>query len=251
MPDIFDGGTGKKIGEVWFGAPDGVTPELMTKYLFTSEKLSVQVHPNDRHARRIGLAHGKEECWFILEAGPEAVLGLGLKNKVSPTKLKTAAILGEIEQLIDWKPVKKGDFFFVPAGTIHAIGPDISLVEVQQNVDITFRIYDYGRPRELHLDDALAVAKLAPYDMKYAMQQTLDHSTVLVSGSPFALYHIMGTDDEVISRKMSTEWQVIPLEGSVIVRGKSIKAGECGLCARYSDIDLSGNGKALIASTTT
>ena len=249
LPDIFDCGSGKKVGEIWFEAPDGVTPQLMTKYLFTSENLSIQVHPNDRQARRIGFAHGKEECWFILDAEPNAVLGLGLKNKDSATKLKTAAILGEIEDLIDWKPVKAGDFFFVPAGTIHSIGRGLSLLEVQQNVDITYRIYDYGRPREIHLEEAIAVAKLASYDMKNFCEVPTDRSASLFAGSPFSLFQIVGTDDEPISTIAGKEWQVIPLEGSVTVRGKSIKAGECGICPRFSDIDLSNNGKSLIACT--
>jgi len=251
LPDIFDGGNGKKIGEVWFEAPKGIKLELMAKYLFTSEKLSIQVHPNDRQARRIGFPHGKEESWFILDAEPDAVLGLGLKKTVSATKLKTAAILGEIEQLIDWKPVKKGDYFHVPAGTIHAIGPGISLVEVQRNIDITYRIYDYGRPRELHLEEAIAAAKLTAYDMKHWNEIPENESVSLSVGSPFGLFQIVGTDDEIISKIASKEWQIIPLEGSVTVRGKLIKAGECGICPRFSDIDLSKNERSLIACTMT
>ncbi len=251
LPDTFDGGSGKKIGEIWFEAPKGIKLQLMVKYLFTSEKLSIQVHPNDRQARRIGFPHGKEECWFILDAKPDAVLGLGLKKPVSATKLKTAAILGEIEQLIDWKPVKKGDFFYVPAGTIHAIGADVSLLEVQQNIDITYRMYDYGRPRELHLEEAIAVAKLTAYDMNYCNEIPVDESAILCVGAPFALFQIIGTDDDVISKTASKEWQIIPLEGSVTVRGKLIKAGDCGICPRFSDIDLSKNKRSLIACTMT
>lgn len=251
LPDIFDGGSGKKIGEIWFEAPQGISPQLMVKYLFTSEKLSIQVHPNNRQARRIGFPHGKEETWYILDAEPDAVLGLGLKQTVSATKLKTAAILGEIEQLIDWKPVKKGDCFHVPAGTVHAIGPGISLIEVQQNVDITYRMYDYGRPRELHLEEAIEVAKLAPYDMKHANEIPTGETTSLSGGSSFGLFQVIGTDHEIISEIPSTEWQVIPMEGSVTVRGKLIKAGECGICSRFSDIDLAKNGRSLIACTMT
>ena len=249
LPEVFNGPSEKKIGEVWFEAPKGITPQLMTKYLFTSEKLSIQVHPNDRQARRIGLPHGKEECWYILDAEPGARLGLGLKKPVSATKLKTAAILGEIEQLIDWKPVKKGDFFYVPAGTIHAIGADVSVVEIQQNVDITYRIYDYGRPRELHLDEAMAISRLSPYDMKYSQEVPEDQSVCLSIGPPFELFQIVGSDDEILSQTKSKEWQVIPLEGIVTVRGKLIKASECRICPRRSDIDLSKKKKSLIAGT--
>tara|TARA_R110000765_G_scaffold223576_1_gene327683 strand:+ start:80 stop:880 length:801 start_codon:yes stop_codon:yes gene_type:complete len=250
LPDIFSHKSDKRIGEIWFEAPKGITPQLMTKYLFTSEKLSVQVHPNDRQARRIGLPHGKAECWYIVDAEPDACLGLGLKNQASATKLKTAAILGEIEQLIDWKPVKKGEFYYVPPGTIHAIGPGISLIEIQQNVDITYRIYDYGRPRELHLDEAMAIAKLSAYDMKYHQEVPTDTSISLSLGSPFELFQIVGADDSLLPRTAIKEWHVIPLEGSVTVRGKLIKPGECGICPRLSDIDLSKNEKSLIACTT-
>lgn len=247
LPAMFDDGSGRKIGEIWFEAPKGITPRLMAKYLFTSEKLSIQVHPNDRQARRNGFPHGKDECWYIVDAQPDAVLGLGLKKTVSATKLKTAAILGEIEQLVDWKPVRKGEFFRVPAGTIHAIGPGITLVEVQRNIDITYRIYDYGRPRKLHLDEAMAVAKPVPYDLKNRQEVPSGQSIRLTSGAPFELFQIIGTDDGILSGSTSKDWQVIPLEGSVTVRGKTISAGECGLCPRLSDIDLSGNGTSLIA----
>ncbi|ASK87075.1 class I mannose-6-phosphate isomerase [Sphingorhabdus sp. SMR4y] len=250
LPALFNGGNGKKIGEIWFEAPKGITPQLMVKYLFTSEKLSIQVHPNDRHARRVGFPHGKDESWYILDAEPDAVLGLGLKKTVSATKLKTAAILGEIEQLLDWKPAKKGDYFHVPAGTIHAIGPGISLVEVQRNVDITYRMYDYGRPRELHLDEAIGAAKLTPYDMKYASEIAPDETSSLSSNSPIGLFQIIGTDDDIVPKAAGKEWQLLPLEGSVTVRGKVINAGECGICAHYSDIDLANNGKTLIACLT-
>lgn len=252
LPDIFGGETGEKTGEIWFQAPDGITLQLMAKYLFTSERLSVQVHPNDRQARRLGFPHGKEECWLILDAEPDAVVGLGLKKTVSASKLKAAAMVGEIEQLIDWKPVKAGDFIYVPPGTIHAIGAGISLVEIQQNVDITYRIYDYGRPRELHLDDAMAVAKLKPYDMKYWDEVPVDQSVSLSTTRPFGLFQIVGTNDDILSRQAaSKEWQVIPLEGEVGVRGETITAGQCGICPRLSDIDLTKNGKSLIACAMT
>ncbi|WP_254305870.1 class I mannose-6-phosphate isomerase [Sphingopyxis sp. BSNA05] len=123
LPEIFRGANGKKVGEIWFEAPKGISPLLMVKYLFTSEKLSIQVHPNDRQARRVGFPHGKDESWYILDAEPDALLGLGLKKAVSATKLKTAAILGEIEQLLDWKPVKKGDFSMCLRGRSMRLAP--------------------------------------------------------------------------------------------------------------------------------
>ena len=163
IPAIFPNPEGRKIGEIWFDGPEGERPPLLVKYIFTSEKLSIQVHPNDAEGRERGLPGGKEECWYILDAEPDATLGIGLTRALSGEELKAAALDGSIERLMDWKPVKPGDFFFIPAGTVHAIGAGITLVEVQQNVDVTYRLYDYGRPRKLHLEDGVAVSKAEPY----------------------------------------------------------------------------------------
>src|SRR3546814_988628 len=95
----------------------------------SSEKLSIQVHPNDEQARERGLPGGKEECWYILDAEPDAKLGIGLTRRLSGEELRAAALDGSIEQLMDWKDVKAGDFFFIPAGTVHAIGAGLKLVE--------------------------------------------------------------------------------------------------------------------------
>ena len=246
LPAIFGGERKRKIGEIWFEPPEGITPSLMIKYLFTSEKLSIQVHPNDRHARRAGLPHGKEECWYILDAEPDAVLGVGLTKEVSPAKLRAAIALDEIENLVDWKPVKAGDFFYIPAGTIHAIGPGITLVEAQQNVDVTYRLYDYGRPRELHVEEAMNVASLKPYDMKYYQAIPEDMTSQILDGPKLRLFQVMGNETSEFSGFTASEWQIVPLDGKVKVRGKSVGAGECGLCASFDDIDLSENGKSII-----
>ena len=123
LPQLFDAPAGKRIGEVWFGT-SGEKP-LLVKYLFTSERLSIQVHPNDEQARARGLARGKSECWYILDAEPGATLGLGLKRDVPKAELRSAALDGSIEELMDWRAVRAGDFFMVPPGTIHAIGGGI------------------------------------------------------------------------------------------------------------------------------
>src|SRR6266436_2105359 len=120
LPSMFDAPEGERIGEVWF--TNGAELPLLAKYIFTSERLSIQVHPDDKQARARGLAQGKSECWYILDAEPGATLGLGLKSAVSVAQLRSAALDGSIEQLMDWRPVRAGDFFMVPPGTIHAIG---------------------------------------------------------------------------------------------------------------------------------
>ena len=136
---------------------------LLVKLLFTSESLSVQVHPDDVYARAHGGERGKTEMWHVLRAEQGARIGLGPRERLTPEGLREASMTGEIERLLHWMPARAGDTFFAPAGTIHAIGGGLVLCEVQQYSDVTYRLYDYGRPRELHLDEALAVARVEPY----------------------------------------------------------------------------------------
>jgi len=148
IPNAFGDTGARRIGEIWFETPDcSDNLPLLAKYIFTSQKLSIQVHPSDEQARSRGLSRGKIECWYILSAEPDATLGLGLKRNVATDELREAALNGTIEQLVDWRPVQAGQFYIVPPGTVHAIGAGISLLEFQQNADITYRLYDYGRPR--------------------------------------------------------------------------------------------------------
>ena len=114
IPSMFANPDGRKIGEVWFTSDDD--QPLLLKWLFTSERLSVQVHPNDAQARERGLPRGKTECWYVVDAEPGATLGLGLVREVAEEELRAAALDGSIEQLLDWRPVTAGEFFFVPPG---------------------------------------------------------------------------------------------------------------------------------------
>jgi mannose-6-phosphate isomerase len=213
LPAMFEPPAGERIGEVWFeGEPD---LPLLAKYIFTSERLSIQVHPGDEQARARGLASGKSECWTVLDAEPGATLGLGLKHAVGEDELRAAALDGSIEDLIDWRPVRAGDFIFVPSGTIHAIGGGISLLEFQQNADVTYRLYDYGRPRELHLDDGLAVAKRERFDDALVQHVATAAERVLADGPHFTL--VLAHHDALQDRR---RW-VMPLEGD--------DAGDCFL----------------------
>ena len=143
---------GKKLGEAWFL----VQPPLpiLLKFLFTSEKLSVQVHPDGE------CGVGKTEMWHILRADPGARISLGFTRPVGPQELREAAASGEIEGLLRSIEVAPGETYLIPAGTVHAIGAGLTILEIQQNSDITYRLYDYGRPRELHLDLGTAAANL-------------------------------------------------------------------------------------------
>ena len=147
-----------KIGEVWFDSPR--LP--LIKFLFTTEKLSVQVHPWDEFAREHENSNGKTEMWYILRAGPAAKVAAGFREPISPETLRDGALSGTIEAMLNWVMVRPGDTLFIPAGTVHAIGAGLSLCEIQQHSDITYRIFDYGRPRALHLEKAMEVSSLGP-----------------------------------------------------------------------------------------
>ena len=129
------------------------------KFLFPREWLSVQVHPNDAEAQAIGQPRGKNECWYVLSAEPDAKLALGFREEITPEEIERAIREGTLESKLKYVPVKAGDMVYVEAGTIHAIGPGMVVLETQQYSDTTYRLYDYGRPRELHLKDGLAVTK--------------------------------------------------------------------------------------------
>lgn len=133
---------------------------LLMKVLFPQEKLSVQVHPGDAMAREQGEPHGKTECWYALAAESGASVALGLHPGTTIERVKSAIESKSLESLLRWIPVYTGDMIFVDAGTIHAIAPGAVLLETQQHSDMTYRLYDYGRPRELHLENGLKATRV-------------------------------------------------------------------------------------------
>src|SRR5581483_2542249 len=141
----------------------GICP-LLVKMLFTTERLSVQVHPDDPYAQEHHQSLGKTEAWYVVDAEPQAEVALGFRERISAERLRESAQSGEIEELLDWRRVKRGDVIFTPAGTVHAIGAGLTICEIQENSDITYRLYDYGRPRELHLEHGVNVAHLGSHE---------------------------------------------------------------------------------------
>jgi mannose-6-phosphate isomerase len=156
---------------------------LLVKFLFTADKLSVQVHPDDEAAHRVGEPFGKTECWYVLDAKPGAQVALGLKQGVSVKEFRDAISDVQAEQLLNWMDVQQGDMLYVAAGTVHTIGGGLILLETQQASDVTYRLYDYGRPRELHVEKGLAAIKLNS-DAGKVVQNPKDKTRFLVR-SPF------------------------------------------------------------------
>ena len=178
----------RKFGAALVGeaAPQKDRFPLLIKFLFPREKLSVQVHPDDEGARRLGQACGKTECWYVLAAEPGAQVGLGVKPGTTRDQMKRAIEEKRAEHLLNWIDVHPGELIYVDAGTVHAIGAGSVLVEAQQNSDTTFRLYDYGRPREIHVEQGLAAMKLETHAGKVT-QSTHGGRRELVSSSYFVL----------------------------------------------------------------
>ena len=185
-------GSSDAIGELWFEreGTHAHTPALLLKLLFTSEPLSIQVHPDDTFARAMGLPNGKSEAWYILSAEPDAKVGVGLKHQVTLQELRTSIQNGSITELVDWRPVAKGDVIYIPAGTIHAIGAGIVLAEIQQRSDTTFRLFDFGRQRALDEDNGIAVAHPWPLPARCDPTRLSASRTALVASRYFVLERI-------------------------------------------------------------
>lgn len=183
---------GLAIGELWFQRPDinAPDPALLLKLLFTTEPLSIQVHPDDAFAQSVGLEHGKTEAWYILSATPDAKIAIGLKRRLTPQQLRISIEDHSISDLVQWRRVLKDDVVFVPAGTIHAIGPGLVIAEIQQRSDATFRLFDYGRQRELHADNAVAAAHAGPPERQSVPRRLTDVRTLLVASPQFVLERI-------------------------------------------------------------
>ncbi|MBW9157426.1 type I phosphomannose isomerase catalytic subunit [Clostridium tagluense] len=130
---------------------------ILNKIIKAEATLSVQVHPNDDYAKRIENANGKTECWYILEAEEGATLVSGIKRGLNKEKLREIIREGKLEDYLERINIKRGDFIYIPAGTVHAIEAGVKLIEVQQNSNITYRLHDWGRGRELHIEKSLDV----------------------------------------------------------------------------------------------
>jgi mannose-6-phosphate isomerase len=159
-------------------APSMASP-LLVKMLFAADKLSVQVHPDDAMAQKYGDPRGKTECWYVVAAEPGARLALGLKPGVTLAQVASEIADGTLEKSLNALPVVKGDMIFVDAGTVHAIWPGAIILETQQNCDLTYRMFDYGRGRELHVAKSLEATKLATRAGKVEAKPLADRTALI------------------------------------------------------------------------
>jgi mannose-6-phosphate isomerase len=232
------------VGEIWFerDVPDAPDPALLLKLLFANEALSIQVHPDDAFARSIGLPHGKTEAWYILSATPNAKVALGLKWRLTTQQLRTSIEDGSIADMVCWHQVQAGDIVFVPAGTIHAIGPGLIIAEIQQRSEATFRLFDFGRQRELHVDNAVMVAHAGPAGALTASRRLTDARMLLIACQYFVLERIDLVPDSSWQLNAASETWLLPLHGHARVGPMSLSIGEAAfLKAGRATIQVAAN----------
>ena len=174
---------------------------LLIKLIDAHDNLSVQVHPDDDYALRVEGEYGKTEMWYIVDAASGAELLYGVQHEITKEEFRRRIEDNRLLDVVRRVPVKKGDVFFIPAGTLHAIGKGILICEIQQNSNTTYRVYDYGRigtdgrPRDLHIEKALEVTHLAPVTQHAASAPPIDiiagaEVRLLAACDFFTVYHL-------------------------------------------------------------
>lgn len=235
--------TSKKIGETWeiSSHPSGpsrlqvnktclnelVNLSYLVKYIDTSDNLSVQAHPDDEFAQEHENEKGKTECWLVLDAEPGAGIYLGFKPGVTKKEFRTALEAGmRVDGFLNFHPASPGDFYVVPAGAVHAIGGGVTLVEVQQNSGVTYRVWDWnrmgddGKPRELHIDKAMQVMRFE--DSFNKQLEGMKKKDVLSKSGTNLLYRHTDFRADLIAldKGDKKEIRVKPKEGFTLLKGK-------------------------------
>jgi mannose-6-phosphate isomerase len=218
---------GNTIGEIWYerSGAAAADPALLLKLLFTTQPLSIQVHPDDAYAQSIGLRNGKTEAWYVLNANPGAKIALGLKQRVTPQQLRASIDDGSIANLVAWHSVSAGDVVSVPGGSIHAIGAGLVIAEIQQRSDATFRLFDYGRQRDLHVENAVAAADTAPAHFPKKPLRCTSERTLLAASSHFVLERIELTPNSAWSLEAERETWFLVLAGNARAASFDIAIG--------------------------
>jgi len=245
----YDAGTA--IGEVWFERTDAQAPcpALLLKLIFTSAPLSIQVHPDDVFARSIGLAHGKCEAWYVLCASAGAEVAVGLKHRLTPAQLRASIGDGSIAEQVQWRAVHRGDTTLVPSGTIHAIGAGLVMVEIQQRSDTTFRLFDYGRGREIHVDAAIAAANADRAEPQPPLRKLTAARTLLVAGPHFVLEQLALPPESVWKLNATGETWLFILTGRAWAGAIDVQTGSAVfLEADGTRVDVGSEGLEILVA---
>jgi len=217
-----------RIGEIWYERTDPAAqePTLLLKLLFTREPLSIQVHPGDAFAQSIGEVRGKSEAWYVMSAEPGGRIALGLDRRLTSQQLREAIADGSIVERIAWRDVSCGDVVDVPAGSIHAIGAGLVIAEIQQRSDTTYRLFDHGRSRALHVEQAVAVADAGLAPAGPVPRALGPGRTLLITSPHFILEKIDAPPRSKWSVRAQHETWLLVLSGHVRIGLMNALAGE-------------------------
>ncbi|HVT96578.1 MAG TPA: type I phosphomannose isomerase catalytic subunit [Acidobacteriaceae bacterium] len=198
---------------------------LLIKLLFPKDKLSVQVHPDDTLAQHYGEPRGKTECWYALDAKPGASVALGIRPGVTLEQVKSAVQDTTLESLLEMVPVQTGDMIFVDAGTVHAMGPGLVILETQQSSDLTYRMYDYGSARELHLDKSFAAMRLKTRAGKVPPHPVNGH-LVLIDERYFRVerWPLQGQAANALTARSPVVQMLFVKQGSIEISGQGFES---------------------------
>ena len=212
---------------------------ILIKLIDAKDNLSVQVHPNNEYAQRVEGEYGKTEMWYIVDCDPGAELLYGFKKEVTKEEFAERIQNNTLLEITQAVPVKKGDVFFIEAGTLHAIGKGILIAEIQQNSNTTYRIYDYGRvgadgkPRQLHIDKAVEVTKLCPakpYPVTEPFSENGAVKRLLSKCEYFTVYSVDSDKEASFNADETSFHNILVLEGS-----PELKCGETILELKKGD----------------
>lgn len=226
---------------------------LLAKFLDANDWLSIQVHPNDAQAQELdGEARGKTEAWYVLSTMPDSQLIIGVQPGHSRADLEANIATNTLESLMMYANVEAGDVLFIAPGTIHALGTGVLIYEIQQSSDLTYRLYDYGRPREIHVEKALAVSNIE--SLPAIRRTSSDHSEIVtIIECPYfvTLLHQLRVGDYARLNTGKTHFHILTcIEGETIIEAKDISydllLGETYLIpAALGEYRLRGRGRVL------
>jgi mannose-6-phosphate isomerase len=238
---------GSAVGEIWYERPGeaGADPSLLLKLLFTNQPLSIQVHPDDSFAHSIGLPNGKTEAWYVLSAPTGAKIASGLTHHLTAQQLRAAIGDGSIADIVVWRAVSSDDVIFIPAGTIHAIGAGLVMAEIQQRSDATFRMFDFGRNRELHAENAIMVADAGPAKSPAQKLRLTNERVLLVSDSHFVFERIDLTPNSAWCLEADRETWLLVVGGDARIGSFDVAMGDA-IFAQSDHVNICAGGTGMV-----
>lgn len=233
---------------------------VLIKLIDAKDNLSIQVHPDNEYAQKVENEFGKTEIWYVIDAAEDARLIYGFKKKISSEEFKKSIENNTLTDVLNTVKVKKGDLFFIEAGTVHAIGKGVLIAEIQQNSNSTYRVYDYGRigkdgkPRELHIKKAVDVSKTEPpkYDIKPMGKTVKDDnaaSTLLTKCDLFTVNHYEIKKEITLTANESSFNHILVIDGSGEIDGKALKKGDSFFVpASYGKYKINGKCEIIVTN---